>query len=106
MILINAKQLLRGAYLQNRVVDFSRFLHADWYGGAGFTINNSASSGHYLGRERISLFPWQPIGIFSFCFREMFFVTLPDVPAKFGAHGPVSAGVDREQTDIQTLLKF
>ena len=69
-------------------------------------MKNSASSEHYLGCERISLFPWQPIGIFSFRFREMFFVTLPDVPAKFGAQGPVNGGVDREQTDIQTLLKF
>ncbi len=65
-------------------------------------MKNSASSEHYLGRERISLFQWQPIGIFSFHFHEMFFVTLPEVPVKCGVRRPINAGVDREHTDIQT----
>ncbi len=85
-----AKQLLGGPYLQNRMVDFAHFLHADCYGGAGFTMKNSASSEHYLGRERISLYPWQPIGIYSICFREVFFVPLPDLPAEFGARRSVN----------------
>ena len=37
-LLMVAKQLLRGPYLQNRWVDFVHFLHADWYGGAGSTM--------------------------------------------------------------------
>ncbi len=59
-----AKQLLGGAYLQNRMVDFAHFLHVDWYGGAEFTMKNTAQSDQYPGRERIPLFPWQQIGIF------------------------------------------
>ncbi len=27
-----------GPYLQNRMVDFAHFFHADWYGGAGFIV--------------------------------------------------------------------
>ncbi len=52
-----AKQLLGGPYLQNRGVDFVHFLHADWYGGAGFTMKNSAPSDQYLSCERITSFP-------------------------------------------------
>ena len=49
-----AKQLLGGPYLENRLVDFIHYLHADWYSGAGFTMKNSAQSDQYLSRERIS----------------------------------------------------
>ena len=53
-----------GSYLQNCWVDFVHFLHANWYGVTGFAMKNSTPSGQYLGHERISLFPCQPIGIF------------------------------------------
>ncbi len=31
-----------GPYLLNREVDFANFFHANWYGGVGFTMKNSA----------------------------------------------------------------
>ncbi len=101
-----AKQLLWGPYLQNRSADFANFLHAGWYGGAGFAMRNSAPSEHYLGRERISWFPWQPFGILKFRFREVFFVPAPDLAAKFGAHRSINGRVVSAQTNIVTLLKL
>ena len=42
----------------------------------------------------------------SFRFREVFFVILPDLPAKFGAHRSINHGVVSAQTNIVTLLKL
>ncbi len=43
---------------------------------------------------------------YLFRFREVFFVTIPDLPAEFGAHRSVNHGVDSTQTEPQTLLKL
>ena len=104
-----ARQLLWGPYLQNRWVDFVHFLHADWYGVAGFTKKNSASSNQYLGHERISLFPWQPIGIFKFFLREVTFGLLQIVCVRFGEDRSEIQGVDPEQTNgrqTQIIVRF
>ncbi len=95
-----------GPYLLNREVDFAEFLQANLHGGVCFTLKNSAPSDQYLGRKRISLFPWQPIGILKFCFREVFSVTIPDLPAKFSAHRSINGRGVSGQTEPQTLLKL
>ncbi len=96
----------KGPYLLNREADFAHFLHANWYGVVGSTIKISALSDQYLSHERISRFPWQPIGIFNFRFREVFFVPLPDLPAKFGARRSINHGGVSAQTESVTLLKL
>ncbi len=85
---------------------FCYFLHASWYGGLGSTMKNSGLSDQYLSRERISQFPWQPIGILQFRFREVFFVPLPDLPAKFDTRRSINQGGVSAQTNIVTLLKL
>ncbi len=65
-------------------------------------MENSAPSDQYFSRERISLFPWQPIGIFNFRFREVFL----DPPAQFGARRSGNVRVDSAQTNNVTLLKL
>ena len=69
-------------------------------------MKNSAPSDQYLGRERISWFPWQPFGILKFRFREVFFVPHPDLHAEFGPLTSVNGRVDSGQTNIVTLLKL
>ncbi len=95
-----------GPYLLNREVDFADFLQANLHGGLCFTLKNSAPSDQYLGRKRISLFPWQPIGILKFRFREVFSVTIPDLPAEFGACRSINGLGDSAQTESVTLLKL
>ena len=88
------------------MVDFAYFLHANWYDGLGSTMKNSGLSDQYLSRERISQFPWQPIGILKFRFREVFFVPLPDLPAKFGIRRSINGRGVAGQTNTVTFLKF
>ncbi len=88
------------------MVDFANFLHANWYDGLGSTMKNPGLLDQYLSRERISQFPWQPIGILKFRFREEFFVPLPNLPAKFGARRSINHGGDSAQTNNVTLLKL
>ena len=95
----------RGAYLRNRVVDFVHFLQVNGYGVVGFTLKKLAPSDQYLRHDRIFSFPWQPIGIFKFRFREVFFVPLLDLRAKFGARRSINRGGVSTQTNIQTFLK-
>ena len=88
------------------MVDFVNFLQANFYGGVDLTIKNSAPSEQYLSRERISWFPWQPIKIFKFRFREIFSVPDIDLPAKFGAPRSVNNRGVSGQTNTVTFLKF
>ncbi len=94
------------AYLWNRKVDFAHFLQDNCYGGVDYVITNSAQLVQYLSCEKIFSFPWQPIGIFKFRFREVFFVPLQDLHAEFGAHKSKTRGGVSTQTNTQTLLKF
>ena len=98
--------LLGGPYLRNRLVDFVHFLQANCYDIDYLTIRNSAQSEQYLSRERISQFPWQPIGILKFRFREVFFVPHPDLHAEFGLLTSVNVRVVSAQTNNVTLLKL
>ncbi len=100
------KQLLGGAYLWNRLVDFVHFWQADSYGTADLFLKISAPSDQYPSHDRISWFPWQPIEMFKFRFRELFSVTFPDVRAKFGARRSLNGRVDSGQTESVTLLKL
>ncbi len=95
-----------GPYLLNREVDFASFLHANWYGEVGSTMKNSALCDQYRSHERISLFPWQPIGILKFRFQEVFSVTIPDLPAKFSARRSINGRGVSGQTESMTLLKL
>ena len=100
------KQLLGRAYLWNRLVDFVHILQANFYGRVHLTIKKSAPSDKYLSCERILRFPWQRVGILKFRFRELFSVTLPYVPAKFGARRSINGRGDSGQTESVTLLKL
>ncbi len=88
------------------MVDFVNFLQAKSYGEVDLTIKNSAPSDKYLSCERTSRFPWQPVGILKIHFREVFFVPLPDLPAKFGVRRSINGRGDGAQTNNVTLLKL
>ena len=88
------------------MVDFAHFLQANLHGRVCSTLKNSARSDQRLSRERMSGFPWQPIGISKFRFRELFSVPLLSLPAEFGARRSVNGRVVYGQTESMTLLKL
>ena len=55
---------LLGGYLWNRIVDFTHFRQVNLYGRVDIPWQKSLPCTQYLSYERISWFPWQPIGIF------------------------------------------
>ncbi len=70
------------------------------------TCKNSAPWDQYLSRERISWFPWQPIEILKFRFRELFLVTKLDLCANFGAERSINGRGVSGLTESVTLLKL
>ncbi len=100
------KQLLEGAYLCIRLMDFVHFLQVNYYGGVDLSIKKSAQLDQYLSRERISWFPWQPFAILKFRFREILSVPNPHLFAKFGARRSVNGRGVAGQTHTVTFLTF
>ncbi len=56
---------LLGGYLWNRMVDFAHFWQANLYDRYDMSWQKSLPCTQYYSHERISWFPWQPIGIFE-----------------------------------------
>ncbi len=68
--------------------------------------SHTKNRNQYLGGERISWLAWQPSGFHGNETCQIFFVSDPDLPAKFGARWPINARVASGQTQPQTLLSL